>query len=74
MFLLSYSFDNEDHLDKYKELLQKIPGKYPYYSLEFLKTFSGGITNAIFFVYSNPLTGVEILMPGYIRNINFSNT
>lgn len=68
-----YLLDSFQNIKKYQKILERV-GKNPYYTIEYLDSFGGGIDNASFFVYENPKTEALIIMLGYIRNIGANNS
>ena len=67
-----YKLDTEEGLNSYKELLKKLNSANPYYSIDYINFFSGGLPNLICFSF-NPRKDEIILMPGYLKPIVIDN-
>ncbi|PHX61734.1 MAG: hypothetical protein CK517_03855, partial [Flavobacteriales bacterium] len=67
-----YKLDTEEGLNVYKELLKRLNSTNPYYSIDYINFFSGGLLNLICFSF-NPRKDEIILMPGYLKPIIIDN-
>jgi len=56
-----------DELEKYSNLIYSQKINNPYFLLDFIKVFGGGLDNLICFNYTNENT--NIIMPGYLKNV-----
>ena len=67
-----HKLDTDEGLNSYKELLKKLHSTNPYYSIDFINLFSGGLLNLICFSFY-PRKDEFILMPGYLKPIIINN-
>lgn len=64
-----FKVDNAEGISKYKSLLATFTNVEPYYLLEYLEIFSGGLKHLICFSYMSENSEAAILMPGYVKPI-----
>ena len=67
-----HKLDTEEGLISYKDLLKRLNSTNPYYSIDYINFFSGGLLNLICFSF-NPRKDEIILMPGYLKPIIIDN-
>ena len=63
--------NNEQDSQIYSALLTTLTENHPYYTTKFIRTFGSNLKNGIVLKYENVKNGALILMPGYLRPIEF---
>jgi len=71
MYLKYIKLDNSVNEKLYNDALAKIGGKHPQYELSYLDIFDHNIEKLSCFIFENDLGEVLIILPGYLRTINF---